>query len=494
MKSDLYNAICWLTIQTFSLICQQTYCLADDLAKDTPSPTSKTRSEEVDSAQDTLGEVDQWSAKNATTQAQRELISLQNNLKLISTDLQSQPQADAPYLRYLTLANLYNIRGIDGNSMESDANMEGYRSAVSELLKSLSKSSSSAIVAAVDSTGTLLRFDLRQCGITREGWESIVGCYPYGIVDSSSDVERRIETLTGTRQACLRADWFVSAAIQYPLSDNILHIRDDLTQPVPPIQTLRDAYERDIFQEQASAELWIDQQTLFDLLSRCSDPALAFLETKIKNGLPCSRSSFIRPFKSAIRELGLEVVESGSQSMDLIDVPTSAVTSNSQPDRARISIPGGGTLTITMSKLFYRIGESLGFTVSSDTDCYIKIVQLGSDRSKTQLVPNGFNANNKVHAGEIRSFPGRTANRQKSLSFTTTPPPGPEILLTIVSRSQFRDDFKFPADESPFRQYDPSALIGARGAILIQAGSDASAPIEAAIAKGEVGYLLEPNR
>jgi hypothetical protein len=155
-------------------------------------------------------------------------------------------------------------------------------------------------------------------------------------------------------------------------------------------------------------------------------------------------------------------------------------------------VPGGGTVTTEMSKLTYSVGESLAFTLSSDLDCFVKVVQLGADNTATQLVPNGFNTVNRLHAGERRVFPGRTTNGARQLAFTTTPPAGAETLLILVSRSQFRDDRTAPSQQQPFRGYTRNALIGNRGVILIQAGAPESPPKESAVVSGQVGYQLVP--
>jgi hypothetical protein len=162
-----------------------------------------------------------------------------------------------------------------------------------------------------------------------------------------------------------------------------------------------------------------------------------------------------------------------------------------RPDEAMIHVVGGGAVTIKMSKLTYHVGESLGFTLQADTDCFVKIIQLGVDSSATQLVPNGYNTVNRLRAGERRVFPGRTADGTEELAFKTTPPGGAETLLVLVSRSQFRDDLTTPSsNHQPFRGYTRNALIGNRGAILIQAGTPDSLPKESTIAAGQVGYQL----
>jgi hypothetical protein len=155
--------------------------------------------------------------------APRQFIGLETVLKFDLDDLESQPEDRRPFLRYLTLANLYNIRATDG-PIESDASMEMYRAAVTKLVNCLSTSPRITIPTAIDPARTLFRLDLRDYEMTPQTWEGIVNCYPNGIVGASLRLENRIQAITHSRLACLRADWFVFATSQPPLYDDILHL------------------------------------------------------------------------------------------------------------------------------------------------------------------------------------------------------------------------------------------------------------------------------
>jgi hypothetical protein len=654
-------------------------------------------------SQDELNQIDQWSANTSGGQSQRQFVGLESTLKLILGDLNSQPASSRPYLRYLTVANLYNISGIDGIPTESDAKIETYRVAISKLLNCLSKSSRITTATAVDSARTLLRFDLRDYQMTPEVWEKIVNYYPYGIAGSSPSLEERLRALTGSRQACLRADWFLFAASQPPLYGEILHlpqnekeleselgldsfadlragravragvslsevsnndrilerhqigsypgafwmtydfqgvgsrprespalapigpiearltqdqklafkqdaseilfqlpnglvagylagldgtrldfaptgilqdkthiVRNDATvvsgiscivchshgfevpsemsltkfvdqlrsqvldhagpqdraiiqelypkaevirteietdanrfseavqqaqggyQGEDAIRALYQRYSRGIAGEEVSAEFWTDEDRLLEILDRSADPALRILGTKIKSGLPIGREGLLASFGKVVQELGLQVLPFNAAGYKEVSTAESANNSANHPDRTVIPIPGGGTLSVEMTKLVYHVGDSLGFILIPDTNCFVKIVQLSADHLTTQLVPNGLNSINQLRAGERRMFPGRSADGKKALSFTTTLPAGTEILLVLVSRSQFRDDASTPSPEAPFRLYPEKTLLSQRGVILVQAGTPQSPPIESEIAKGQVGYVLEP--
>jgi hypothetical protein len=635
--------------------------------------------------------------------APRQFIGLETVLKFVRDDLESQPEDRRPFLRYLTLANLYNISATDG-PIESDASMETYRAAVTKLVNCLSTSARITVPNAIDPARTLFRLDLRDYEITPQTWEGIVSCYPYGIVGASPGLENRIQAITHSRLACLRADWFIFATSQPPLYNDILHlpsterelerklgldtladlrafhairaviltsgvsssnrlierheigsypggywktydfnrahlaerqnlslaplgpieagltqdpkhafvhdsseimfqlpngliggylskadgsrldrapaeilqdkthtVRDDsaviagiscivchsdgfktppgqgsttigdqlsdpkertaierlypepsllqatikpdadrfqkaLHEATPgytgeePVHVLYQRFLADIVAEQFSTEFWKNEESMADAFDKETDPTLQVLASKMKSGLPLARDAFQRTFANAVQALGF-------QSLSFVPVtyqefgdfeamvganqaPTNDATLD-QPDEAVIHVAGGGAVTIKMSKLTYHVGESLGFTLQADTDCFVKIIQLGVDRSATQLVPNGYNSVNRLPAGERRVFPGRTADGTKELAFRTTPPGGAETLLVLVSRSQFRDDLTAPSSkQQPFRGYTRSALIGNRGAILIQAGAPDSLPKESTVAAGQVGYQL----
>ena len=558
--------------------------------------------------------------------APRQFIGLETVLKFVLNDLESQPEDRRPFLRYLTLANLYNIRATDG-PIESDARMETYRAAVMKLVNCLSTSARITVPTAVDPARTLFRLDLRDYEMTPQTWEDMVSCYPYGIVGASPRLENRIQAITHSLQACLRADWFVFAASQPPLYDDILHlpsterelerklgldtladlrafrairaviltsgvsfsnrlierheigsypggywksydfnrdhsgerqnlslaplgpieagltqdlehafvhdsseimfqlpngliggylskadgsrldrapveilqdkthtVRDDsavingiscivchsdgfktpagqgptsvenklgdseertaierlypapsllqatikadadrfqraLNEATPgytgeePVHVLYQRFLVDIVAEQFSTEFWKNEENMADAFDKGTDPTLHVLASKMKSGLPLARDAFQRTFPNAIHALGFQLLSFVPAAYEEFGGVEAMVGANQapmndghrdQPDEAVIHVSGGGTVPIKMSKLTYHVGESLGFTITTDTDCFVKIIQLGSDSSATQLVPNGYNSVNRLRAGERRVFPGRTTDGQTS--------------------------------------------------------------------------------
>lgn len=135
-------------------------------------------------------------------------------LAQIRADLTATPDRTRPYLRYFSLANLYNGR-------VPDAELESYRSALSKLINSLSWHPEITPPAAIDSTRTLFRADLRDYNWTLATWNILVAAYPYSVRSSDGD---SIAHITGSPIPYLRADWFVAEASVAPLYHDILDL------------------------------------------------------------------------------------------------------------------------------------------------------------------------------------------------------------------------------------------------------------------------------
>jgi hypothetical protein len=144
--------------------------------------------------------------------ARREFISEANILALIRDDLLKATERSRPFLRYFSLAHLYNA-GAQG------AELETYRLALAKLVNSLSWHREITVPATVDATGTLLRIDLRDYNWTAETWDRILSLYPYAVRTRESEL---IARLSASAVAYVRADWFAAAGSLPPLYHDIL--------------------------------------------------------------------------------------------------------------------------------------------------------------------------------------------------------------------------------------------------------------------------------
>lgn len=659
-----------------------------------------------------------WIGGQSTHAAKREFIALGDMLKDINADLESQPESRRPFLRYLTLGNLYNITAKDGNPAESDAMMDTYRAGMSKMLNCLSYSAKITVPQPIDEARTCFRIDIRDYTIKPAMWEKIANFYPYGLKGVSARFENRIKDMTGSEQAYMRADWFTFATSQPPLYHEILELpeteqefekkfgvdtlenlrnrqavrasffpsgvsqtnrlverhdlgthagaywksydftrnhagdKQDLTlaplgpkeakltedkdlmfthdggeivfhlpnglmggylatsagkrlnrAPIeivqdktgfredgivlngisciachkhglnaPPTQSLdtmedqlgsrgaslgsfadqsaikklyRPANElqelvkqdvnrfeeamaqaapgykgdepvgilyrrflKDILDNQFATEFWTDEKELKTTLEESEDRALHVMAKKLEDGLPFTRDTFLRHFEKCSEELGytlkpcanLAYEEFGGEAV-LGKTGTAVVTTETTKDKEKAQAIGdsdeavlksGGKVTITMDALTYKIGDNLGFTLKSDSDCFVRVVQFGADGSTTQLVPNKLEKDNKLTAGKERTFPGTSDNGKKYV-MQTSEPAGAETVMLLVSKSQFRDaeNLKFDSDSDSFRSLKRGGVLTSRGAIVIKAGEKSDDDHDIEVAKASVGYVLE---
>ena len=133
-------------------------------------------------------------------------------LSLIRRDLLADSARNRPYLRYFSLAHLYNAGVPEGE-------LEMYCSALSKLMNSLSWHSEISRPAAIDSAKSIFRIDLRDYRWTADTWNLLLAVYPYSL---HADERRVIERQSGSTVEYVRADWFAATASIPPLYHTLL--------------------------------------------------------------------------------------------------------------------------------------------------------------------------------------------------------------------------------------------------------------------------------
>jgi mono/diheme cytochrome c family protein len=133
-------------------------------------------------------------------------------LTLIRDDLLRAQERSLPFLRYFSLAHLYN-------ASVPDDEMETYRVALAKLVNSLSWHREITPPAAIDTARTIFRLDLRDYNWTAATWNLVIAAYPYGIRTEQSQI---IAQLSGAALPYIRADWFAATASVPPLYHDIL--------------------------------------------------------------------------------------------------------------------------------------------------------------------------------------------------------------------------------------------------------------------------------
>jgi mono/diheme cytochrome c family protein len=155
-----------------------------------------------------------------TASPRREYLTSAAITRLMLDDLGRVPDRSRQFIRYFTLAHLYNA-GV------SDEELSGTRSALSKLINSLSWHPQLTPPAAIDPASTVLRIDLRDYNWSASTWNAVVALYPYGVRTPDS---RLVASQTGAEVSALRADWFVANASVPPLYHEILELPRSVTE------------------------------------------------------------------------------------------------------------------------------------------------------------------------------------------------------------------------------------------------------------------------
>lgn len=185
------------------------------------------------SAQD-IEKLKQWIACGAKDFVQSRgpgsQILMQTMLRAMRSDLEEHvSESRRPHTRYLVLTHLWNA-GVD------DATLDLYRRALSKMLNSLSWGSKVVAPVAIDPQKTVYRIylpDYRwqpQAGKSPDGdlWNLLLGAYPFGLIQESSDDYAFVRDETGTPLPWIHADWFVNATSVPPLYYTMLRLPSDL--------------------------------------------------------------------------------------------------------------------------------------------------------------------------------------------------------------------------------------------------------------------------
>ena len=166
----------------------------------------------------------EWIAAGAAGPAlpQRKTIAAVDIAKLIQDDLDTHDRRSRRFIRYFSLAHLWNA-GL------GDDELQTYRNALAKLVNSLSWHPKQHNPEAIDPAKTILRIDLRWYLWDANLWNRLLNDYPYGILDDGVS-SRAILVNTATKVPVLRADWFVATASRAPLYYDMLQMPGNLPE------------------------------------------------------------------------------------------------------------------------------------------------------------------------------------------------------------------------------------------------------------------------
>lgn len=173
-----------------------------------------------------------------------------------------------------------------------------------------------------------------------------------------------------------------------------------------------------------------------------------------------------------------------------VDDTTVVAPTEDKAERVSNHSDGDGQITVKMSSTTYKVGESLEVTVSSDRDCFIRVVQFGADGSTTQLLPNAFQKDNAIKAGGSIKLPDESKST-KSYGLFTSEPAGQEKIVVFVSKKQFGDKRSLKVSEDDqFLSLKRDEVVNKRGVINIKA-EEADDGSTAEVVAASITYKLE---
>jgi WD40 repeat protein len=167
----------------------------------------------------------QWiaaGAPTATAPPSRAAVAQADLYRWMLDDLQNFDRRSRRFIRYFSLAHLYN-QGL------SDDELHSYRNALSKLANSLSWHPKISVPQAVDPNKLLLRIDLRWFMWDANLWNRVLAEYPYGVLDDTVTA-RAVMVGTATKLPLVRADWFIATACRPPLYFDLLQLPTSLAE------------------------------------------------------------------------------------------------------------------------------------------------------------------------------------------------------------------------------------------------------------------------
>ncbi|MEZ6089770.1 MAG: hypothetical protein R3C05_17425 [Pirellulaceae bacterium] len=163
--------------------------------------------------------------------SERSIIRNEELITRIYHHLEQAIPSDRIYLRYFSLAHLYN-----NTHAVSDDDLAMFRAAFVKLLNSVSRNPNIYVPETIDPQQTVFCVDIRRLDWDARQWNRIIRNYPYGFSlqqssdEQLADLDRQIDERTQTSLCWIRADWFVAKASRAPLYNELLDLPSSLSE------------------------------------------------------------------------------------------------------------------------------------------------------------------------------------------------------------------------------------------------------------------------
>jgi hypothetical protein len=167
----------------------------------------------------------------------RTFVSDEAVLGLALADLQSLPERQRRFTRYVSFAHLANA-GV------ARAELGAHAQALAKLVNSLSWHPRVTAPDALDKARTVFRIDLRDYKWTARSWDKLVAAYPYRPAEPTPNA-RLLTAATGSELPLLRGDWLIATASRPPLYHDLLGLpeRDKALERLVGVELLTDQQE-----------------------------------------------------------------------------------------------------------------------------------------------------------------------------------------------------------------------------------------------------------
>ncbi|MEW6732109.1 MAG: caspase family protein [Acidobacteriota bacterium] len=110
------------------------------------------------------------------------------------------------------------------------------------------------------------------------------------------------------------------------------------------------------------------------------------------------------------------------------------------------------TLAVDHAKAHYRMGEKLMISFRAAQDCYLTLINIGTDGSTNILFPNAYQRDNLIQANIDYMIP----SAQMGFTLPVSGPPGRDLIKAIVTTWPIDFGNLKPLADEPFRSFEPA--------------------------------------
>jgi mono/diheme cytochrome c family protein len=314
-------------------------------------------------------------------------------------------------MRFVSLAAPYN-------DCATPQQLAAFRADVARALNSLSWGTTLVEPEAIDSSGAVLAFRLVDLGWSAAHWTALSAVSPYANSWRSSARLTSLGTAVGSKDPVVHGGWLVGALTSGPLFDTLLQLppRDasfaerlgfdlsaararrlarhgERTDP-PPDLVVR--YSRPLDLARLAAEYSARPDAVVALSSALS-PELALLARRAQQGT-VSREDV----EDAFRLLGRMPGNATDEPLSPIVRGTIAPTASSDATRPP-------QIVLLADKPVLPQGEAVSYTVTTDRDCHLTVINVDANGIGTVLFPNELEPDGQIRAGTIVALPSPDA-------------------------------------------------------------------------------------